>query len=78
MEVISQKGKTLYYRIMLSFSFAIAFIMHLLLFCTAPMVTPMMEEMDLSHGDFGVLYSSAMLSLILFRIPWGLLGDRIG
>ena len=78
LEVIGQKGKTLYYRIMLSFSFAIAFIMHLLLFCTAPMVTPMMEEMDLSHGDFGVLYSSAMLSLILFRIPWGLLGDRIG
>ena len=78
MEVINTKGKTPYHLIMLSFSFAIAFIMHLLLFCTAPMVTPIMEEMDLSHGDFGVVYSSAMLSLILFRIPWGLLGDRIG
>jgi len=42
------------------------------------MVTVIMEEMDISHGDFGVLYSSAMLSVILFRIPWGLLGDRVG
>lgn len=63
---------------MLSFSFTIAFMLHLLLFATAPMVTLMMEEMNLSHGDFGLLYSAAMMSLIVFRIPWGLIGDRIG
>ena len=63
---------------MLSFAFTIAFLLHLLLFATAPMVTVIMEEMDLSHADFGLVYSAAMISLIVFRIPWGLIGDRIG
>ena len=38
----------------------------------------MMEEMDLSHSDFGLFYSAAMIGIILLRIPWGLIGDRIG
>ena len=63
---------------MLFFSFTIAFLLHLLLFATAPMVTVIMEEMHLSHADFGLVYSAAMISLIVFRIPWGLIGDRIG
>ncbi|NVM27084.1 MAG: hypothetical protein HWN70_14360, partial [Desulfobacterales bacterium] len=42
---------------MLSFAFTIAFLLHLLLFATAPMVTVIMEEMDLSHADFGLVYS---------------------
>jgi len=63
---------------MLAFSFAIAFVLHLLLFATAPMVTVIMEEMNLSHADFGFVFSVAMMSLVLFRIPWGLIGDRIG
>jgi cyanate permease len=42
------------------------------------MVTVIMEEMDLSHAGFGFVFSVAMISLILFRIPWGLIGDRIG
>ncbi len=63
---------------MLSLSFVIAFLLHLLLFCTAPMVTAIMIEMDLSHTGFGLLFSAAMISLILFRVPWGVLGDRIG
>lgn len=67
-----------YHRVMLSFSFTIAFLLHLLLFATAPMVTVIMEEMDLSHADFGFVFSVAMISLIVFRIPWGLIGDRIG
>ncbi len=60
------------------FSFVVAFLLHLLLFATAPMVTVIMEEMDLSHAEFGFAFSAAMISLILFRIPWGLIGDRIG
>jgi CP family cyanate transporter-like MFS transporter len=63
---------------MLSFSFAIAFLLHLLLFATAPMVTVIMEEMSLSYAEFGFVFSAAMISLILFRVPWGLIGDRIG
>lgn len=64
--------------VMLSFSFTIAFLLHLLLFTTAPMVTPIMEEMGLSHADFGLIFSISMISLVLFRIPWGLIGDKIG
>lgn len=67
-----------YHRTMISFSFVIAFLLHLLLFGTAPMVTQVMEEMGLSHADFGLIFSAAMISLVLFRIPWGLIGDRIG
>jgi cyanate permease len=64
--------------IMISFSFVIAFLLHLLLFATAPMVTQIMKEMNLSYADFGLVFSAAMISLLLFRIPWGLIGDRIG
>jgi cyanate permease len=64
--------------VMVSFSFATAFMLHLLLFCTAPMVTVIMDEMDLSHADFGFIFAAAMISLVIFRIPWGLVGDRIG
>ena len=65
-------------KLMLAFSFAIAFLLHVLLFATAPMVTEIMEEMDLSHVQFGLAFSVAMISLILFRIPWGLVSDRTG
>jgi cyanate permease len=64
--------------IMISFSFVIAFLLHLLLFVTAPMVTQIMQEMNLSYADFGLVFSAAMISLLFFRIPWGLIGDRIG
>jgi ACS family D-galactonate transporter-like MFS transporter len=64
--------------VMLSFSFIIAFLLHLLLFATAPMVTVIMSEMGLSHVGFGLVFSAAMVSLILFRVPWGLIGDRLG
>jgi CP family cyanate transporter-like MFS transporter len=67
-----------YHGMMLSFSFVIAFLLHLLLFATAPMVTQIMEEMHLSHADFGLVFSAVMMGLLLFRIPWGLIGDRIG
>lgn len=64
--------------VMLLFPFIIAFSLHLLLFATAPMATVIMKEMGLSHAGFGFIFSAAMVSLILFRIPWGLVGDRIG
>ncbi|MFC1907494.1 CynX/NimT family MFS transporter [Chloroflexota bacterium] len=64
--------------LMLAFAFLIAFLLHLLLFSTAPMVSVIMEEMGLSYTEFGLVFSVAMISLILFRIPWGLVGDRLG
>jgi len=64
--------------VMLAFSFAIAFLLHLLLFATAPMATLVMEDMGLSHTQFGIVFAAAMISLVVFRIPWGLIGDRIG
>jgi CP family cyanate transporter-like MFS transporter len=63
---------------MLVLSFSIAFLLHFLLFSTAPMVTAIMAEMGLTHADFGVVFSMIVVSLVLFRLPWGLLGDRIG
>ncbi len=63
---------------MLSFSFTIAFVLHLLLFATAPMSTIIMTEMNLSYTEYGLIFSVSMISLIFFRIPWGIIGDRIG
>ena len=65
-------------KIMLAFSFAIAFLLHLLLFATAPMASLVMEKMELSHTQFGIIFAAAMISLVIFRIPWGLISDRIG
>jgi len=77
-DMATSKSEGQYRIVMLTFSFSVAFVLHLLLFGTAPMVTVIMEEMDLSHAAFGLIFSLAMLSLILFRIPWGLIADRIG
>jgi len=76
--VTTSRNKSEYHWVMLSFSFTIAFLLHLLLFAPAPMTTVILKEMGLSHAGFGFVFSAAMISLILFRIPWGLMGDRIG
>lgn len=65
-------------RMMLGFSFCLAFLLHLLLFSVAPMVTVLIETMNITHAQFGFIFSSAMISLILFRLPWGFLADRVG
>ena len=70
--------KSRYHWVMLVLAFGIAFLMPLLNFGTAPMVTDIISEMGLSHTEFGLIFSVAVLSLMLCRIPWGLLGDRIG
>jgi len=64
--------------VMLVFPFLIAFLLHLLLFATAPMVTVIMEEMGLSHAQFGFLFSVAIMGVIVLRVPWGLMADRTG
>jgi cyanate permease len=66
------------YRTAFGLAFIIAFLVHLLLFCLSPMVELIMTEMQLSHAQFGFVFSVAMISLILFRLPWGLVADRRG
>ncbi len=63
---------------MLTLAFGLAFLLHLLNMSIAPMVNDIMSEMSLTHAEFGLIFSVAVLSLMLFRIPWGPLGDRIG
>ncbi len=75
---MSETVQNRYHRVMLFLAFGIAFLMPLLNFGTAPMVTAIMAEMNLSHAEFGLIFSVAVFSLMLFRIPWGLLGNRIG
>lgn len=75
---MSRTLKNRYHWVMLTLSFGIAFLLHLLNVCIAPMVNDIMSEMNLTHAEFGLIFSVAVLSLMLFRIPWGLLGDRIG
>jgi len=66
------------YRTVFGLAFAVAFVVHLLIFSISPMVHVLMDEMELSHAQFGLIFSSAMVSLILFRLPWGLVADRRG
>jgi cyanate permease len=67
-----------YKLVMVSFSFIIAFLLHLLLFATAPMATIIMKEMNLPYAGFGLIFSIAMISLIIFRLFWGVISDKIG
>ncbi len=64
--------------VMLLFSFFIAFSLHVMLFAIAPMATDIIEEMKISYAQFGFAFSIAMGGIAIFRIPWGLLADRIG
>ncbi len=67
-----------YHWIMLSLAFLVAFSLHLLLFSYSPLITPIMEEMNLTNTQAGIIFSFCILTLIVFRIPWGLVSDSIG
>jgi cyanate permease len=75
---VQMKSPVVSSRVMLALAFAVAFLVHLLLFSIAPMVTILMDSMRLSHTQFGFVFSVTMVSLILFRLPWGMLADRKG
>lgn len=66
------------YRTVLGLAFAVAFLADLLLFSVSPMVHVLMAEMHLSHAQFGFLFSASIVSVLLARIPWGLVADRRG
>ncbi|MFQ6086743.1 MAG: CynX/NimT family MFS transporter [Candidatus Bathyarchaeia archaeon] len=63
---------------MLTLAFLTAFTLHLLLFSYAPLVSWIMSEMGLSHAQGGFIFSVCILTLIILRIPWGLLSDYLG
>jgi len=63
---------------MLTLAFLTAFELHFLLFSFSQLVSGMRLEMGLSHTQANYIFAICILPLILLRIPWGLLGDRIG
>jgi len=63
---------------MLSLGFLATFNMHLLLFSYSPLVPNIASELALTNAEVGFLFSISMLTLMIFRIPWGILFDRKG
>lgn len=63
---------------MLTLVFLATLNMHLLLFSYSPLLRGIAEELALTDAEAGFLFSVSMLTLMLFRIPWGILFDRKG
>jgi MFS family permease len=63
---------------MLALGFIATLNVHLLLFSYSPMVSSIADEMALTNAEAGFLFSISILTLMLFRIPWGILFDRKG
>ncbi|MFQ6080378.1 MAG: nitrate/nitrite transporter [Candidatus Bathyarchaeia archaeon] len=59
-------------------AFLTTLIEHLLLFSSSPLVLQIMPEMNLTYAQAGFILPMSFLMITLLRIPWGLLGDRIG
>jgi MFS transporter, NNP family, nitrate/nitrite transporter len=66
------------YRTVFALAFAVAFLADLLLFAPSPMVHVLMAEMHLTHAQFGLLFSVAIVSVMFARLPLGLVADRRG
>lgn len=63
---------------MLFLAFVTAFTLHLLLFSYSILIPSVKLEMNLSHAQAGLIFSTSILSIVFLRLPWGLLSDRIG
>jgi len=63
---------------MLTLAFLTAFELHFLLFSFSQLVSEMKLEMRLSQAQANFIFSICILGLVLLRVPWGLLSDRIG
>jgi cyanate permease len=63
---------------MLALGFLATLNMHLLLFSYSPLVRNITDELTLTNTEAGFLFSVSILTLMLFRIPWGMLLDRKG
>jgi nitrate/nitrite transporter NarK len=63
---------------MLALGFLATLNVHLLLFSYSPLVRNIADELALTNAEAGFLFSVSILTLMLFRIPWGMLFDRKG
>ncbi|MGP3668258.1 MAG: MFS transporter [Candidatus Bathyarchaeota archaeon] len=59
-------------------AFFTAFTIHLLLFSYSPIIQLVIEEMGISHAEAGFVFSICILAIMLLRIPWGFMIDRLG
>jgi cyanate permease len=59
-------------------AFLTAFMLHLLLFSYSSMISLIMAELGISHVQASLIFSINILTIIILRIPWGMLSDRIG
>ena len=66
------------YRTVFALAFAVAFLADLMLFSVSPMVDVLMTELHLTHAQFGMLFSISIVSILLARLPLGLVADRRG
>jgi cyanate permease len=64
--------------VMLALGFLATLNMHLLLFSYSPLVRNITDELALTNAEAGFLFSVSILTLMVFRIPWGMLLDRKG
>jgi len=63
---------------MLVLAFLTSLTVHLLLFSYSQLKESIILEMHLTYAEAGFIFSMSVLALILLRIPWGLVIDRLG
>ncbi len=63
---------------MLALGFLATLNVHLLLFSYSPLVPNIAGELALTNAAAGFLFSVSIFTLMVFRIPWGVLFDRKG
>ena len=63
---------------MLSLGFLATLNVHLLLFSLSPLISNISSDLALTNAEAGFLFSISILTLMIFRIPWGILFDRKG
>jgi cyanate permease len=64
--------------VMLILAFFSSLTLHLLLFSYSQLKEAISLEMNLSYAEMGFIFSVSVLALVVLRIPWGLVIDRIG
>lgn len=64
--------------LMLILAFLASFTMHLLLFSYSQVKDSIILEMRLTYAQAGFVFSISIFALVVFRVPWGIIIDRIG
>ncbi|MBS7613249.1 MFS transporter [Candidatus Bathyarchaeota archaeon] len=59
-------------------AFLTAFTLHLLLFSYSSIIPLIVKEMEITYAEAGFIFSICILAVIVLRIPWGFIIDRIG